>query len=174
MRSGLCDYVVQTTDSSVATTKIAVQEILSAGFPTTWLATRETYTDRFRQTRVIEASLFPGYIFVSFDVSSPDWKLITQLRGVKRILGADPTHPTPLMDGAVERLRAQFEAGAYSPPPDVPIVAGEPLAFTAGPFAGRVGVCKLSRGERIEILLREFGGEVLVKTGRGMVRRAAV
>lgn len=172
MRLGSCDYVVMTTDSSVATTKIAVQEILSSGFQPTWLATRETYTDRFRQTRTIESSLFPGYFFVMLDLFVDNWRPITQLRGVKRILGADPTHPTALRPGAVERLRAQFDAGEYLPRPDVTIVAGEPLRFTAGPYAGKIGVCKLSRGERIEILLQAFGGEVTVKTGRGMVRRA--
>lgn len=165
------DYVVMATDSSVATTKIAVSEILEKGFPTIWLATQESYTDRFRKTRTVEMSLFPGYIFVRFDTGADHWKAITQLRGVRRILGADPTHPTPLRPGAVERLRAQFDAGEFTPKPEAAIAAGELLAFTAGPFSGRVGVCSLSRGERIEILLQEFGREVPVKTGRGMVRR---
>lgn len=173
MHIGPRDYVVQTTDSSVATTKIAISEMMTAAFATTWLATRETYTDHRRQTRIVEASLFPGYLFVQFDITVDRWKAITQLRGVKRILGADPTHPTALRPGAVDRLKAQFDAGEFTPRPEAKITAGELLAFTAGPFAGRIGVCSLSKGERIEILLNEFGREVPVKTGRGMVRRAS-
>lgn len=174
MHIGPRDYVVQTTDSSVATTKIAVGEMIDAGFTTTWLATRETYTDRHRKTRTVEASLFPGYLFVQFDITDARWRAITQLRGVKRILGSDPTHPTSLRHGAVERLRAQFDAGEFTPRPEAKIALGEVLSFTAGPFAGKSGVCDLSRGERIEILLQEFGGEVRVKTCRSMVRRAVV
>lgn len=165
-------YVVQTTDPSIATTKIAVAELMEALFPTVWLATREPYTDRHRKTRIIEASLFPGYLFVEFDPSMQDWKTIPQLRGVRRILGSSPIHPTALPVGAVERLRADFNAGEFKPKVEPGIVAGERLVVIAGPFAGHVGLCELSSGERVEVMLKLLGGERPVPLRRDMVRRA--
>lgn len=166
------NYVVQTTDPSAATTALAVQEVTEAGFGTTWLATLEQYTWR-RQTRTVKASLFPGYFFTEFDVTNDDWRRIASCRGVFRILGADPTHPTALPAGAVERLRREFEAGEFRPKPEADFVTEERLEVTAGSFQSRIGVCKLSKGERVEVLLKLFGRDTLVTLRRDMVRRAS-
>lgn len=165
-------YVIQTTDPSIATTAIAVKEITEAGFVTTWLATLETYTDQRRKTRTIKASLFPGYLFVEFDVGDPSWKRIASCRGVLKILGSSPLRPTALPAGAFDRLRLQFEAGEFRPKPETDFSIDEPLTVTAGPFSGHIGVCRLSKGERVKILLKLFGHERTLTLRRDMVRRA--
>lgn len=167
-------YVVQTTDPSIATTDVAVKEITAEGFTTTWLATLEQYTDRHRKTRTLKTSLFPGYIFVAFDIANDSWRRIISCRGVRKILSADPTHPTALPFGAVDRLRREFEAGEFTPKPEAGLATGERLSVIAGPFSGHIGLCKLSRGERVEVMLKLFGQERSVPLRRDMVRRVAV
>lgn len=168
--SGLRHYVVQTTDPSVATTKIAVAELMGEGFPTLWLATQETYTDRFRRTRTLDESLFPGYLFVQVNIDVEAWKYIPQLRGVRRILGSSPTKPVAMPLGAIDRLRAEFDAGEFKVKSPLPIVAGDMIRVDVGWLAGKSGVCKMSKGERIEVMMAEFAGKVVLH--RGMVSRA--
>lgn len=165
-------YVVTTTDPSIATTEIAVKEIGTAGFSTTWLATLEQYTDRNRRTRPLKASLFPGYIFVEFDIGHDDWMRIASCRGVRHILGSTPMRPTALPIGALDILRQQFEAGEFKPRPPADFVVGERLTVVNGPFFGHVGICRMSKGERVDVLLRLFGQERPVPLQRDMLRRA--
>lgn len=167
---GLKHYVVQTTDPSIATTKLAFSEIMKAKFPTVWLATRESYTDRHRKTRTLEVSLFPGYLFVEFDTGDNAWKDIPQQRGVRRILGT-PMKPVALPVGAVDRLRALFDAGEFKPRTPLPVMQGDKIVVESGLLVGKMGVCSLSRGERIEAMMAEFAGKVVFH--RGMVRRVA-
>lgn len=166
-------YVVQTTDPSVATTKIAVAELMDAGFATIWLATREPVTDRHRRTHMHEASLFPGYLFVEFDMADGRWKNIPQQRGVRRILGSSPMRPTALPIGAVDRLRADFDAGEFTPKPVAGIGASDRIIVDAGIFAGHIGVCTMSRGERVKVMLKILGDEREIEMWSGVVRRVA-
>lgn len=164
-------YVVQTTDPSIATTDVAVKEIGALEFPTTWLATLEQYTDRNRQTRTVRSSLFPGYVFVEFDVGDDRWMLIPSCRGVRKVLGSGPLRPTALPDGALGDLSRRFEAGEFKAKPE--FGEGDRLNLIEGPFVGRVGVCKLSRGARVEVLLRLFGQDISLVLKPHMVRRMA-
>lgn len=164
-------YVVQTTDPSAATTELAVQEMTAAGFVTTWLATLEQYTDRHRRTRTLRTSLFPGYVFVEFDVAGDDWMRIVSCRGVRNILGAGPLRPIALPIGALDKLRRDFEAGEFKPKSKSELVKGEHLSVVAGPFTGQIGVCMLSTGERVAVLLKMFGQERPLMLRSDMVRR---
>lgn len=166
-------YVVQTTNPSIATTRLAVTELMEACFPTVWLATRESYTDRFRRTRTVEASLFPGYLFVEFDMSTDVWKNIPQTRGVRRILGSSPISPTALPFGAVDHLRAEFDAGVFKPKTAPGIAVNDRLILEMGPFAGHAGVCTMSKGERVKVLMNILGDEREIEMWGGLVRRAA-
>lgn len=170
-------YVIQTTDSTPATEKIANAKMIAAGFKTTWLATVKQRTVR-RCTRSIVDSLFPGYLFVDFDASTDAWKVIPLLRdpngrGVHSILGAGPMAPTPLPSGALERLQRDFEAGEFRPRVEPDFVAGDRLSVIVGPWAGQIGVCDLSDEERVNVLMQAFGHLRPIQFRRDMLRRAA-
>lgn len=167
------DYVVETTDGSAATMKIATREMIDAGFDTTWLAMDETYTDKFRKTHPLQVPLFPRYLFVAFDVADEGWKRISRLRDVKRLIGAgDPFKPTAMPLGAVDQLKMRFRAGEFKLKPLAGIVKGDRVVFEAGPFAGHVGVVNESLGERLKVLMSLFGAEREVPIRSDMVRRA--
>ncbi len=166
----LRDYVIQASDSSIITTKLAVDEVTKAGFATTWLVTRGPSTNLFRRTRIVEEALFPGYFFATFDVGIPNWKIIPSRRGVRNILGADPLHPTPLPVGAADRLRLRFDAGEFKPEQPVGVGVDDAVMVTEGPFAGRRGVCTMSRADRIKVLLHELRFEIEI--GRDALQRA--
>lgn len=168
-------YVVQTTDTSVATEKLAHQQLMAHGVPTTWLCTAEQRTVR-RCTKTIIKSLFPGYFFIEMDITDPAWTAIPHLgdtrgRGVMGILGAGPLRPTALPVGALERLCRQFAAGEYQQKPDPGFAVDEQLKVIAGPWTGQIGVCLLSDEERVDVMLKVFGQERPVPFRRDMLRR---
>lgn len=152
---------------------VAVRELTKAGFATTWLAADDTYTDRHRKTRTLKTSVFPGYLFVEFDVTDERWRMIASRRGVRCILGSDPLRPTALPDGTLDQLRAKFRAGEFKLKPLPGVAKGDRVVFEAGPFAGFGGVVTQSKGERIRVLMDIFGAKREVKSVRSdMVRRA--
>ena len=150
----LADFIVHTLPSQEA---LAHNEIQRAGFDVLWLATREERRNRHgRFTNVV--SLFPSYIFVTFDRDEQEWTVIPRLRGVHRILGSSPTNPTAMRDGSLASLRRRFDAGEYTVTRAVRAVrVGDVLRVSLGPFGGKVGVCTLSRAQRIKVLLSCFG-----------------
>lgn len=164
-------YVVQTSNPSIATTEIVVDEITRKGFETIWLATLEPYTDRFHQTHTLKASLFPGYIFVAFDTTDHGWKAIRQCRNVRDILGP-PERPTALPAGCVDSLRARFSAGEFKVKTPDPLKVGDRIVVDVGPDRNTIGTVKLSRGDRVKVLY-EFLGQQEGWIGADRVRRAA-
>lgn len=168
---GLRQYVIQTNPLEE---QIAVDSVGDAGFATTWLATREEIRTPKGRFITKPKPLFPSYIFAAFDVHDGGWKVIARLRGVKRILGSDPMRPTPLPLGAVDQLQARFEAGEFKVRAPEPIRVGERLAIDVGPFAGRIAVCTMSKGERLKVLMAVLGDEREIELWSGTVRRLMV
>lgn len=166
------DYVVETTDGSAATMKIAMGELIKGGIATTWLAAEETYTDRLRQTRTLKVSVFPGYLLVELDVDEDAWKYIHDMRGVKRLMCSALGTPIALPIGEVDRIKARFQAGEFKLQPLQGVAMGDKVVFEAGAYAGKVGVVKQSKDERIGVLMTWFGAEREVLIRRDMVRRA--
>lgn len=162
-------YVVQTHPCQE---RLALTEMEEARFETCWLASKEKYRSK-TGWREMDVPTFPSYIFVSFDVRDERWRSITQMRGVKRILGSDPMHPTQLPIGAIDKLKARFDAGEFKVRAELPIAVLDRVRIDAGPFAGHVGLCTMSRGERIKILMQVLGDVREIEVWSGVVKRDA-
>jgi transcription antitermination factor NusG len=70
---------------------------LSAFLPMQW--------DGLGRNRML-APLFPGYLFVAFDVAEPEWRELYRRPGLKRLLGDDAYTPRAVRRSAVEALMA--------------------------------------------------------------------
>lgn len=156
------DYVVQTHPCSEALAKANLE---AHGFEV-YLPTviDEIRHGRMREKRLeVEAPLFPGYLFVRFDIGTDPWRVVSAAKGVKRLMGADSEHPTPLGINTLDELRARFLAGEFVRRSNTYIVsAGDRVTVRQGAFQGHAGVCKVSRGERVKVLLSILSGSVLV------------
>jgi transcription antitermination factor NusG len=119
------------------------------------------------------APLFPTYLFVPFDMDDAAWRTIASVRGVKRILGADPLRPIALRDGALDDLKTRYAAGEFVKPEGPTIRAGDRTLIRSGPFQGRIGICTESRGERIKVLLSVLGGDAPISVPVHIVERVA-
>lgn len=156
------DYVVQTLPCFEAVAKANLE---AKGFEV-YLPTvvEEIRTGRLREKRTtVLAPLFPRYLFVRMDLHDRAWRVIASVRGVQRMLGSDGEHPTPLPVRALGDLRERFAAGEFVRRAAVSAVnAGDGVTITEGVFQGHSGICTVSRGERIKVLLSLLSGAVEV------------
>lgn len=113
--------------------------------------------------------VFPGYIFVAFDVASGGWRSINSTSGVTRLVsfGKDPA-PVPL--DLVSQLRLRCDQSGMLLPPKL-LQPGDQVRVTSGPFADFVAeIESLEADRRVWILLEIMGGRTRVAVGPEQVR----
>lgn len=168
------DYVVQTHPCFEA---IAKGNLEAAGFEEVYLPTvieEVRFGPRQERRSTVMVPLFPGYVFVPLDLGEQGWRRIAKVRGVKRLLGRDSEHPTPLPIGALDDLRGRFLAGEFVKRSQTfQLSAGDQVTVVQGAFEGLRGVCMVSRGDRVRVLLSLLGGTVPVNMTTQMVRKAS-
>lgn len=103
--------------------------------------------------------LFPGYLFVRFDVLADEWGAIKSTRGLRRLVCATPYLPAALPDCEALKLLEHFGRG---PVPDLedallPFRVGTALRVLDGPFTGLVAPCERSTRTRVWMLLSWLG-----------------
>lgn len=150
---------------------LACEGILALGFETHLLTVREEIRTH-KRCETVETPLFPGYVFFKADLSVDNWRPIAYVRGVRRIFGADGERPTAMPVGALDGLRRRFEAGEFVKRRPEPIAPGEAVNIGDGAYNGRAGVCDMSRGDRVRVLMNVLGGEAKVWMPADWVTRA--
>lgn len=109
-------------------------------------------------------ALFPGYIFVTLEPFSPEWRAINATRGISRLVVSDPRRPRPLPDGFLDALRARCDASGtlmHSPPET--FAPGDRVRILSGPFAEIVAVVEhLDDTSRLRLMMDLMGQKVTV------------
>ena len=167
-------YCVQTPP---CTEHYAVRELRDIGFrvllPRIKILTRTKQLPSY--VRVLP--LFRGYLFITFDLLSPEWRKIHRCAHVKRLMSSSPEMPTMMppaaMDGLIGLLGPDGtldRTGARTGPAYRP---GDRLTVTGGPLSGWEGVCTQSGPDRVRVLLTMLGAEREVGVDTAKVALAA-
>lgn len=121
-----------------------------------------------RQTR---KPLFPGYLFVSFDPTTPGWGAINNTRGIARVILSDPYKPLPLPSALIAGLQARCdESGLLLPPADLEV--GDRIRVLSGPFADLITTIEtLPDQQRIGMLIDLMGRKVRMSVSRDLVEK---
>jgi transcriptional antiterminator RfaH len=113
--------------------------------------------------------LFPGYIFVTFDVVRGLWRTINSTYGITRLVsfGQEPT-AVPL--GLVSQLMLRCDAKGKLLPAKL-LKPGDQVTLTKGPFANFVAeVERIAPDRRAWILMDIMGGQTRVAVGADQLR----
>lgn len=114
-----------------------------------------------RRKDVIEAPLFPGYIFVALDLAASRWRSVLSTFGVSRLVTAG-NHPVPVPPQVMDNLQSRADANGLFSLSDEPVYhPGEALAITEGPFKDCVGLFAERDDQRRVILLLNLLGRTL-------------
>ena len=105
--------------------------------------------------------LFPGYLFVAFDVERGGWRAVNSTYGITRLvsLGKEPT-PVPLDLVSTLMLRCDREGKLMSPKLLAP---GDEVMVTKGPFAEFIATIeRITPDRRVWVLMEIMGGATRV------------
>jgi transcriptional antiterminator RfaH len=150
----------------------ALQELEQQGF-TAFLPSYLRRKSHARKITIAPASLFPGYLFVSFDTQTQRWQAINGTIGVVRLL-AGLQGPSPLPAGFAEDLLARRDERGCVSLPSRSFDVGDRVKVSGGSFAHAVGFYdgQCDR-DRVEILLELLGRKVRVELEGSLLERAA-
>jgi transcription antitermination factor NusG len=133
----------------------------------------------FRRGSLTTVQLFPGYIFVRFDISDERvrWRSINGSRGVIKLLPTNLELPLPLPVGFVEDFRDRIMAGELDEKPLIEIVKRyspeEIVPVLSGPFGGLQGKMLRYHKGCLVLLMHLLGGKVEVEVPNHQVRAPA-
>ena len=141
----------------------------------------QTFVPRFYKTRrharkseTVLAPLFPGYIFVRFDINIDRWLSVNSTRGVLRLVGPRQSEPQPVPARVIEHLRSRCRAGVLTKLSDS-VKPGDRIQINAGPLAGQMATIEaLNDQRRISVLLSLLGAEHSVLVNADQLAPAAV
>ncbi|MBF9050466.1 transcriptional activator RfaH [Roseobacter sp. HKCCD9010] len=158
-------FLAQLKPNSV---KIAERNLERQGFRT-FLPVEEVTKRAKSRFLTTKRPVFPGYIFVSFDISVGGWRAINSTNGITRLVsfGRDPAPvPPDIVSGLILRCDALGELM-----PSKLLSSGDRVVMTHGPFANFVAeVEQIEPDHRIWILLNIMGGKTRATIDAGQVR----
>lgn len=102
-------------------------------------------------------SMFPGYLFVEFDIADPTWHSIRSTRGITRLVGNPSGRPSRLPNDLIRELMAR-SASNLAADPAKNIQPGDKVHLANGPFATLLAtVEKLDARQRVWLLIDLMG-----------------
>jgi len=112
-----------------------------------------------RKTDTVLVAFFPGYLFVSLDLSRHRWRSVNGTHGVASLV-MQGDMPTPVPAGVVEALQQSCdEMSVVEWQPD--LRPGQAVRILAGPLGDVVGELeRLDSAGRVRVLLEIMGGRV--------------
>ncbi len=111
-------------------------------------------------------ALFPGYLFVFFDIENTYWTRIRHTYGVKSIIGN--TKPASIDSEFIKKLQENLKEGSFIASSEYQ--EGDEIKIVLGPFANTIAtIKKLLPKQRVEILLDLLGGNVTTQMQRSSI-----
>lgn len=147
---------------------LAVEHLARQGFATFFPRFRFNQIRRRRSDTVLKP-VFPGYLFVAFDLSSPGWTSINSTRGVRRLVGSRLGRPQPVPANAMNLIRKRCRGEIMVELLDQ-LHPGDLVQINTGPLANRIArVERLEEGERVALLFEIMGTEQVITIDQGSI-----
>lgn len=116
-----------------------------------------------RRDRFVSAlrPVFPGYLFVSFDVTRGLWQKINSTSGVSRLVSFGQEPRTVPLD-VISQLRQRCDEFGKLMPPKL-LRPGDAVRISEGPFADFVArIERIAPDRRVWVLMEIMGGQTRV------------
>jgi len=164
-----CDkawFLAQLKPNSV---KIADRNLCRQGFRT-FLPMEEVTQRSQSKFAVVRRPLFPGYIFVSFDITKGGWRAVNSTNGVTRLVSFGK-EPAPVPQDIISQLFLRCDASGKLLPPNI-LKPNDQVRITSGPFADFVAtVDKVAPDQRVWLLMEFMGTRRCVEVNTNYMQR---
>lgn len=149
----------------------ARENLTRQGF-STFLPVEERERKKGRRNVLVLRPIFPGYLFVAFDVGEPGWTAVNNTYGVSHLICGDGGRPQAVPPDVMDALFERTDPEGRLQPPET-IEPGSEMRIVKGPFADWVAeVAAAQDGRRVELLLEIMGRAVRITTTRDNLARA--
>lgn len=101
--------------------------------------------------------MFPGYVFVQFDITKPEWSQIRSTRGISRLVGNISGGPSRLPTGLIDALKQRCAGNETENAVDV-FEMGDKVYVSSGPFAAFLATVERMDAQNRVWLLIDFMG----------------
>lgn len=148
--------------------QIAQKNLIRQGFETFLPMEEET---RQRNGKFVTANrpLFPGYIFVAFDVTKGLWRTVNATYGITQLVSFGK-EPAPVPRDVVSQLMRACDASGKLLPPKI-LKPGDQVMLTSGPFANFAAeVHKITPDQRVWVLMDIMGTQTRVALGANQIK----
>ena len=137
--------------------RIAERNLGRQGFRTFLPLQEETRRARGRFTTRMRP-LFPGYVFVAFDVEVGGWRAVNSTYGITRLVSLGK-EPTPVPPDLVSQLMLRCDREGKLTPLKL-LKPGDEVTVTKGPFAEVIAkIERIAPDRRVWVLMEIMGGE---------------
>jgi len=109
-----------------------------------------------RRTDVVQAPLFPRYIFVEMDIARIAWHAVRSTIGIVRLV-CHGERPAPVPDGVVDDIRTREDAHGFVPI-EPRFSRGQAVRIVAGALTDQIGLFECASDDRRVVLLLELLG----------------
>ena len=142
---------------------VATKNLHRLGFET-FLPMQEVTNRKCSRFVRIRRPLFPGYLFVKFDLSLPSWRIIKGTIGVIRLLSNDGV-PSPVPKDLITGLQLRCDkSGTLNAEKN--LSTGDKINLINGPFANfSATVEKIEGNQRVWLLMEIMGHKARLKVG---------
>lgn len=128
-----------------------------------------TFVPRYRKRRrharrvdTVCAALFPGYVFINFDVERARWRSVNGTFGVRHLVCLG-NRPAALAEGIVEEIKTREDEDGLVRLDPAPFTRGQRLRIVDGPFYDTAGLfAEMADRDRVVILLNLLGRQLRV------------
>lgn len=147
---------------------IADKNLKRQGFKT-FLPMEEETRQRNSKFVTTMRPLFPGYVFVAFDVARGLWRTVNSTYGITRLVsfGKEPA-AVPL--DLVSQLMLRCDTSGKLLPPKL-LKPGDQVRLTTGSFANFVAeIEKIAPDRRVWVLMDIMGGQIRVAVNAEQLR----
>ena len=126
-----------------------------------------------RKVETVRRPVFPGYIFVAFDISTMPWHSINGTLGVRYLITGNGK-PMAVNQDFMTELFAALSSDGLIELPEKQFLPGQCVEVCEGPFEGLIGtICNADQQQRIRILLSLMGREVISEVDPGALKHTA-
>ncbi|WP_421938182.1 transcription termination/antitermination protein NusG [Pelagibius sp.] len=140
----------------------------------------ETYLPRYQRERrharrreLVKAPLFPGYVFVRFDLDTARWRSINGTFGVNHLI-CYGDRPAAVPEGVVEEIVARMDESGLIALEPRPFHQGEALQIVSGSLSNCRGLFeRMADKNRVILLLSLLGRQVRVQAPLNVVAAGA-
>ena len=155
-------YAVQTQSNRE---NLAAAHLQQQGFDV-WLPCCERIVRHARQIKRVRRPLFPGYLFINFDLETAKWRKINGTIGVQNIVSFGLV-PSVVDNEFITVLKASESLDGFIDTGNDNLKPGQDVEIISGPMAGQIGkLLSLDTSNRVTVLIQMLGNFVRGKVGR--------